>query len=440
MQRVYERYELVKREQGLIDFEDLLERAIELFEDEHVCAEFRERYHAFTVDEYQDVNLLQQTLLDAWLGERDDLCVVGDDYQSIYGFTGATPQYLLGVATRFPHAEVIRLEENYRSTPEVLELANRLVPNLGGAEKTLRPVLPAGPEPEVRPFATAEAEAAYLVERIRAATCPLEEIAILARTHARLADFEAVLAEAGIPYQGAALLSREAARRVLRALDPGEPAGAGARRSRTTSAGCRIRPRSSASGSRRARATSPPRPARGRDRRVGRGLPRRARAPLRRRRRRAERRPPAHVPRREGPRVRGRPAPARRGEGAAVQARPHAGGDRRGAAPALRRYDAREARARAHMGRETEPLPRRAHAAEAAVCEPPEGFEALKAWRLDRARRDDVPAYVVFHNTTLEEIAGRRPRSLAELGAVPGVGPAKLERYGEDVLAALSRL
>ena len=88
MQRVYERYELVKREQGLIDFEDLLERAIELFEDEHVCAEFRERYHAFTVDEYQDVNLLQQTLLDAWLGERDDLCVVGDDYQSIYGFTG----------------------------------------------------------------------------------------------------------------------------------------------------------------------------------------------------------------------------------------------------------------------------------------------------------------------------------------------------------------
>ena len=83
MHRVYERYELVKREQGLIDFEDLLERAIELFEDEHVCAEFRDRYHAFTVDEYQDVNPLQQTLLFLWLGERDDLCVAGDDYQSI---------------------------------------------------------------------------------------------------------------------------------------------------------------------------------------------------------------------------------------------------------------------------------------------------------------------------------------------------------------------
>jgi DNA helicase-2/ATP-dependent DNA helicase PcrA len=68
----------------------------------------------------------------------------------------------------------------------------------------------------------------------------------------------------------------------------------------------------------------------------------------------------------------------------------------------------------------------------------PVGFEALKAWRLERARSDDVPAYVVFHNSTLEEIASRKPRSLAELGAVPGVGPSKLERYGEDILAALA--
>ena len=88
MIRIYERYEARKREQGLMDFEDLLERAIELFDDERAAAEFRERYHAFTVDEYQDVNVLQQSLLDRWLGARDDVCVVGDDYQSIYGFTG----------------------------------------------------------------------------------------------------------------------------------------------------------------------------------------------------------------------------------------------------------------------------------------------------------------------------------------------------------------
>ena len=151
---------------------------------------------------------------------------------------------------------MIRLEDNYRSTPEVLDLANRLVPNLGGAEKTLRPVLPGGPEPEVRPFATADAEAAYLVDRIRAATCQLEEIAILARTHARLADVEEVLTTAGIPSQGAALLSREAARRVSALARPRRAGRAGPVRSRPISAGCRIRPRSSARGSRRARATS----------------------------------------------------------------------------------------------------------------------------------------------------------------------------------------
>jgi DNA helicase II / ATP-dependent DNA helicase PcrA len=169
MVRVYERYESLKHGQGLMDFEDLLERAIELFADEHAAAEFRERYVAFTVDEYQDVNLLQQTLLDCWLGARDDLCVVGDDYQSIYGFTGATPEYLLGVPQRFPHATVIRLEENYRSTPQVLEVANRLVPKLGGAEKVLRAVRPDGPVPEVLPFSTPESVAAHLVDRIRGA-------------------------------------------------------------------------------------------------------------------------------------------------------------------------------------------------------------------------------------------------------------------------------
>ena len=116
-----------------------------LFEESAEVREtFRAQYRAFTVDEVQDVNLLQQELLDLWLGERDDLCVVGDDYQAIYGFTGASPDYLLAMPQRFPNALVARLEENYRSTPQVLALANRLVPNLGGAEKTLRSVLPAG--------------------------------------------------------------------------------------------------------------------------------------------------------------------------------------------------------------------------------------------------------------------------------------------------------
>ena len=141
MQRVYREYERRKTAEGLIDFEDLLELTVRLFEeDAEVRETFRAQYRSFTVDEVQDVNLLQQQLLDLWLGDRDDLCIVGDDYQAIYGFTGASPDYLLAMPERFPNAVVARLEENYRSTPQVLALANRLVPNLGGAEKTLRSV------------------------------------------------------------------------------------------------------------------------------------------------------------------------------------------------------------------------------------------------------------------------------------------------------------
>src|SRR5213078_21977 len=169
MARVFRRYEQRKADSGHVDFEDLLELAIRMYdEDPHALAALRERYRAFTVDEYQDVNLLQQTLLERWLGPSDELCAVGDDYQSIYAFTGATPRYLLGLPKRFPHATVVRLEANYRSTPEVLELANRIVPTLGGAAKVLRASRPSGPEPELRPFADAEVEQAFVVERVRA--------------------------------------------------------------------------------------------------------------------------------------------------------------------------------------------------------------------------------------------------------------------------------
>src|SRR5436190_7775347 len=168
MARVFRRYERQKAESGYVDFEDLLERAIRLFDgDPHALATLRERFRAFTVDEYQDVNLLQQTLLDRWLGAGDELCAVGDDYQSIYAFTGATPSYLLAMPERFPHAAVVRLEANYRSSPEILGLANRIVPSLGGATKVLRATLGAGPAPDVVSFGTREAEIAFVVERVR---------------------------------------------------------------------------------------------------------------------------------------------------------------------------------------------------------------------------------------------------------------------------------
>ena len=111
---------------------------------------------------------LEQVLeVDRWLGARDDLCAVGDDYQSIYAFTGASPEYLLAMPKRFPQATIVRLKENYRSTPEILEFANRLVSELGGAEKVLRATRPAGPEPITHSFAGADLEAGFIVERIR---------------------------------------------------------------------------------------------------------------------------------------------------------------------------------------------------------------------------------------------------------------------------------
>jgi DNA helicase-2/ATP-dependent DNA helicase PcrA len=155
MARVFRRYEQRNAEAGSVDFEDLLGLAIQLFdENPHALGALRQRFRAFTVDEYQDVNLLQQTLLERWLGSSDELCAVGDDYQSIYAFTGATPEYLLTMRDRFQHATVVHLESNYRSTPEVLELANRVVPYLGGAEKVLRATRDAGLDPTLRPKGT----------------------------------------------------------------------------------------------------------------------------------------------------------------------------------------------------------------------------------------------------------------------------------------------
>ena len=222
MARVFREYERRKEASGAVDFEDLLALAVKLLEDEpEALAQVHDRYRAFTVDEYQDVNLLQQTLLELWLGERDDLCAVGDDYQSIYAFTGATPEYLLALPQRFANATLVRLEANYRSTPQVLGLANRLAPRLGGAEKQLRETYGAGPEPELRGFADGEAEGKFVVERVRelhAAGTPLEEMAVLIRLNARSADFEEAFSDAEIPFQGAALLTRDAARQLLKGL------------------------------------------------------------------------------------------------------------------------------------------------------------------------------------------------------------------------------
>ncbi|MCK9897422.1 ATP-dependent helicase, partial [Frankia sp. AgB32] len=132
--RLYAAYEEVKSESGVLDMEDLLLLTAAMIE-EHgwVATEIRSRYRHFVVDEYQDVNTLQQRVLDAWLGERDSLCVVGDPNQTIYSFAGASPRYLLDFPRRYPAAAMVRLVRDYRSTPQVVTLANRLVRAGAGA-------------------------------------------------------------------------------------------------------------------------------------------------------------------------------------------------------------------------------------------------------------------------------------------------------------------
>ena len=136
-----------------------------------VAQEFRDRYRCFVVDEYQDVTPLQQRVLDAWLGDRDDLTVVGDANQTIYSFTGASPRYLLDFSRRFPEAAVVRLERDYRSTPQVVSLANRVIAaargRMAGSRLHLVGQRDPGPEPTFSEYPDEVAEAAAVARSIK---------------------------------------------------------------------------------------------------------------------------------------------------------------------------------------------------------------------------------------------------------------------------------
>lgn len=202
--RVFGSYEEVKREQGRMDMEDvLLLTAGLLAEDERVAAQVRRQYKWFVVDEFQDVSPLQSALLDLWLGGRDELCVVGDPAQTIYSFAGADAAYLRDFTRKHPGATSVELVRNYRSTPQVVAAANRLLAGTTSQGVQLKAQRPAGPEVTFRPQPDEVAEADAVAARIRqlhADGRAYGEMAVLFRINAQSETFEDALTSAGVPY------------------------------------------------------------------------------------------------------------------------------------------------------------------------------------------------------------------------------------------------
>ncbi len=220
--RLYARYEELRTERHLVDFESVLElTAAILAEHQVAAAAIRDRYRYFVVNEYQDVNPLQKLLLDSWAHDRDDVCVVGDPRQTIYSFAGATAAYLTGFTTEFPDATVVRLVRNYRSSPQVVALANQLTGAAGpqplaaqlrSAARPQRtapaPALVAqrtpGPAAEFTEYADEQQEASAIATRIQVlgdGGGDLRQIAVLVRTNAQTLPLERAFADLGIPCQ-----------------------------------------------------------------------------------------------------------------------------------------------------------------------------------------------------------------------------------------------
>ncbi len=478
---VYAAYEEAKSRAGVLDFEDLLlvtAAAIEGHRD--VADEMRARYRYFVVDEYQDVSPLQQRLLDAWLGSRRDLCVVGDANQTIYSFAGADASYLLDFQRRFPGATVVRLERDYRSTPEVVGLANALVVTLPRAARlTLVGQRPSGPKPTFAEHDDEPTEAASVAaacQRLIKAGTPAAEIAVLFRTNAQSESYERALADAGVPYivrGGERFFARPEVREAMvlirgggRTTDPDEPLVDAVRDILSGAGWSPGNP--PAGGAARERWESLAAIVQLAEELIG-DVPE---AGLREFAAELEARAAAqHAPTVQGVTLASLHA-AKGLEWDAVFLVGLTDGtlpiqyantdeaiteERRllyvGITRARQHLALSWALARAAGGRRSrrrsrfldglapgsgQPAKRSTKSKRPELAGPDaELFEQLRAWRKETAADEEVPAYVVFPDATLVAVAEARPRNLAELSGLAGVGPRKLERYGAAVLAVV---
>ena len=516
--RVQTAYEDVKAARGLLDFEDVILVTVgALAERPDIADEVRAAYRWFTVDEYQDVNPLQQRLLDLWLGDRDDICVVGDANQTIYTFTGASPRYLTSFRERFADATEVRLVRCYRSTPEIVGLANAVISRAprSGASLVLRSQRPPLAEPVVEEYADDVDEAADVARRAAAYLAqgvPARDMAVLFRINAQSAELEEAFSEAGVPVvlRGAERFFdrpevREAVMRLrgaARAGSAGGPLGDEVRAILSTSGWTTEAPRTTGAVRERweslaalatladelaadvgdsltdfvaeleARAEVQHAPvadgvtlasihaAKGlewpivfvvgcsdgllplqhaetadqveEERRLAYVAITRAADRLHLSWARA-RQPGGRAVRRVSPFLVGvggiadADAPVsgevRRGSG-------RARGERRQKGPARCRI----CRKALVTGRE-----RTLGRCDACPVDLDEDLlAALKSWRIEEARSRSVPAYVVFTDATLIAVAEQRPDSVESLAQIPGIGPAKLEAYGDALLELLA--
>ena len=206
--KVYEAYESLKRQERTLDFEDVLLLTVGMLEEDRGVRErVRDQYRYFTVDEYQDVSPLQQRLLNLWLGNREEICVVGDAAQTIYSFAGANSNFLLSFKNRFPNAQTFRLSTGYRSTPEIINTANQILRSANlvsdhGSE--LSSANSHGDKPLINGFNSTGDEIAYVVSQVTKhinSGVDSSDIAILARTNAQLDQIKSALNNSKIPSQ-----------------------------------------------------------------------------------------------------------------------------------------------------------------------------------------------------------------------------------------------
>ena len=202
--QVYTAYESVKQQERAMDFEDVLLLTTAMIEQEREVRErVQDQYRFFTVDEYQDISPLQQRLINAWLGSRAEICVVGDPAQTIYSFAGATPVFLNSFTQRFPDAEVVRLTTGYRSTPEITFMANSILRKAQMGQELVA-LNAHGDKPSVDAFKDESTEIAGIVDSITQLIkegTAAQEIAVLARTNSQLNSLERAMNIAKLPYQ-----------------------------------------------------------------------------------------------------------------------------------------------------------------------------------------------------------------------------------------------